>query len=119
MIVSFLQVVAALLLVVGSLFILTAAIGLLRLPDVYARMHAASKAGTVGSCVILIAAALAEMDLTLATRVLAAAIFFVITAPISAHLLARAALQAGYPMSRESNCDERTQLSHQSRAARD
>ncbi|MBS9719863.1 monovalent cation/H(+) antiporter subunit G [Tianweitania sp. BSSL-BM11] len=90
--------VAAILLLVGSIFTLTAAIGLLRLPDVYSRMHAASKVGTLGSCVILLALAVVEADLTVATRVVAAITFFIITAPISAHLLARAALTAGYPL---------------------
>ncbi|GHD06363.1 monovalent cation/H(+) antiporter subunit G [Tianweitania populi] len=94
--------IAAILLLVGSLFTLTAAIGLLRLPDVYSRMHAASKAGTLGSCVILLALAVVEADLAVATRVLAAIVFFIITAPISAHLLARAALTAGYPLWRGS-----------------
>ncbi|MCB1429979.1 MAG: monovalent cation/H(+) antiporter subunit G, partial [Nitratireductor sp.] len=40
---------AGILIIVGSFFALTAALGLVRLPDVYSRMHAASKAGTMGS----------------------------------------------------------------------
>ena len=51
------------LILVGSVFALTAAIGLLRLPDLYTRMHAASKAGTLGSCVMLIALAVYADDL--------------------------------------------------------
>ena len=100
------QILAAVLLLVGSLFTLTAALGLLRLPDVYARMHAASKAGTLGSCVILVALAVVEADVAVATRAFAAIMFFIITAPISAHLLARAALTAGYPLWEGSVCDE-------------
>ncbi|MBP0438876.1 monovalent cation/H(+) antiporter subunit G [Tianweitania sediminis] len=119
MVATALELLAAVLLVVGSLFTLTAAIGILRLPDVYSRMHAASKAGTVGSCVILIAVALVEMDAALGTRAIAAAVFFLITAPISAHLLARAALQAGYPMWRGANCDERPQLARENDGTRD
>ena len=53
----------ALLLVIGSLFSLTAAVGLLRPPDLYTRMHAASKAGTLGSCVMLLALAIHSDDL--------------------------------------------------------
>ena len=98
--------IAAVLLLTGSLFTLTAAIGLLRLPDVYSRMHAASKAGTLGSCVILLALAVVEADLAVATRVAAAIVFFIITAPISAHLLARAALTAAYPLWRGSVVNE-------------
>jgi multicomponent Na+:H+ antiporter subunit G len=99
---AFADVVAAILLLIGSIFTLSASIGLLRLPDVYSRMHAASKAGTLGSCVILLALAVVEADISVATRVVAAIIFFIITAPISAHLLARAALTAGYPLWRGS-----------------
>ena len=43
------EVVAGILVIVGAFFALVAAVGLIRLPDVYSRMHAASKAGTVGS----------------------------------------------------------------------
>ncbi len=48
--------ITALLLLVGALFALAAAIGLVRLPDLYTRMHSASKAGTVGSGLLLLAA---------------------------------------------------------------
>src|SRR5690606_16047940 len=46
----------AFLLVAGSVFSLLAAVGLLRFPDLYTRMHAASKAGTIGSGLLLFAA---------------------------------------------------------------
>lgn len=90
--------IAGLLVVTGSLFILTAAIGLIRLPDVYTRMHAASKAGTMGSCVLLLALAVSSADWSISTRALAGIVFFLITVPISAHLLARASHIAGYPL---------------------
>ena len=50
--------VTAAMLVVGGIFTFLAAVGIFRLPDVYTRMHAASKAGTVGSGLMLIAAGL-------------------------------------------------------------
>ena len=89
---------AATLIVVGALFALTASIGLLRLPDIYTRMHAASKAGTVGSCLMLIALGVHIGEFATALRVLAGVVFFLLTAPISAHLLAKAAYAAGYRM---------------------
>jgi multicomponent Na+:H+ antiporter subunit G len=88
--------VTGLLLIVGGLFTLTASLGMLRLPDLYTRMHAASKAGTLGSCVMLLALALAADDATVSTRALAGVLFFVLTVPISSHLLAKAALAAGH-----------------------
>ena len=90
------QVVGGLLLVVGAGFALIATIGLLRFPDVYTRMHAASKAGTLGSGVALIALALYSQELDVVTRAIAGVVFFLLTAPVSAHLLARAAYLAGY-----------------------
>mgnify|MGYP001766652652 CR=1 FL=1 len=90
------QVLVGLLLVVGAGFALIATIGLLRFPDVYTRMHAASKAGTLGSGVALIALALYSQELDVVTRAIAGVVFFLLTAPVSAHLLARAAYLAGY-----------------------
>ena len=87
--------IAAALVLIGSLFALTASIGLLRLPDFYTRMHAASKAGTLGSCVMLIALAVYADDLAVTLRALGGVVFFLLTAPVSAHLLAKAAHGSG------------------------
>ena len=96
MIDGLLTVLAGLSLLVGAAFALVGALGVIRFPDVYTRMHAASKAGTLGSGFCLIAVALAGSSVDVTTRAIAAVLFFVLTAPISAHLLARAGLIAGY-----------------------
>lgn len=88
--------ISAALLVIGSFFALVASIGLLRLPDVYTRMHAASKAGTMGSCLMLIALAIHATDTGTMSRALAGVAFFLLTAPVSSHLLAKAAYAVGY-----------------------
>lgn len=93
-----LAIAVSLLMVVGALFSLVAAIGLVRLPDVYSRMHAASKAGTVGSGLLLLAAGVHAGDAATLARAAAGFIFFILTAPIAAHLLAKAAHQAGFPL---------------------
>lgn len=80
---------SALLLVAGSAFALIAALGIVRLPDLLTRMHAASKAGTAGSGFLLIAAAIQLDDWQTWVKALAAIAFFVLTAPVSAHLLAK------------------------------
>lgn len=90
------DILAGLLMLVGALFALTAALGLLRLPDLYTRMHAASKAGTVGSSLLLLAIGLHALDLSVLLRVIAGIVFFLLTAPVSSHLLARAAYCVGY-----------------------
>lgn len=106
------------LLVVGAIFSLTASVGILRLPDVYTRMHAASKAGTLGSGLMLIALAVFSGDVGTITRALAGVIFFLLTAPVAAHLLARAAHAAGYDLWRHSVQDEMARASDETQDAR-
>ncbi|WP_299816661.1 monovalent cation/H(+) antiporter subunit G [uncultured Roseibium sp.] len=90
------EIISGTMLIIGALFALVASIGLIRLKDVYMRMHAASKAGTLGSGVMLLAMAVHASDLAVVTRAIAGVVFFLLTAPISAHLLAKAAYAAGY-----------------------
>ena len=99
-------ILAGLLSVAGSIFAAVAALGILRLPDLYTRMHAASKAGSVGSGMMLIALALASTDTAEVLRAIAAVAFFLLTAPISAHLLAKAAYAVGYRLWPGSVLDE-------------
>lgn len=88
--------IAGALLLIGAIFSLLAAIGILRLPDLYTRMHAASKAGTMGSGLMLVAIAVVAFDGSVILRALVGVVFLLLTTPVSAHLLARAAYVAGY-----------------------
>jgi len=101
-----LAIPVSLLMVAGSVFSVLAALGLLRLPDVYTRMHAASKAGTVASGLLLVAAGLGSQDPAILIRALAGFVFFILTAPVSAHLLARAAHLSGVPLTEASVRDD-------------
>ena len=76
----------------GSAFVLIGSIGLARLPDFYTRLHAPTKATTlgVGSLVLASALWLSDQGTTLSELLIAAFLFM--TAPVSAHLLAKAAL---------------------------
>jgi multicomponent Na+:H+ antiporter subunit G len=78
------------LLLLGSLFSLVAAIGVVRLPDLFTRMHAASKAGAVGSGLVLLAVAVVSADVGVALRAVVGFVFLLLTTPVAAHLLARA-----------------------------
>ena len=89
------QYAGAALLLAGSVFSLIAALGVLRLPDLYTRMHAASKAGAVGGSMILLAVALVSLDGVIAVRALIGIGFLLMTTPVAAHLLARAHYQSG------------------------
>ena len=94
------------LLLVGAVFALLAAIGILRLPDLYTRMHAASKAGAVGGGLILLAVALSSQDAAVALRAVIGLMFLLLTTPLAAHLLARASQLAGYEPCKETVLDE-------------
>ena len=85
------EIISALLLVLGSLFSFVAALGMLRLPDTVIRMHAATKAGTLGAGLVLIGEAFFYAELGITLRALATIIFLLLTAPVAAHLIGRAA----------------------------
>jgi len=91
-------VFAGILMLVGTAFVLVATLGLLRLPDLYTRMHAVTKAGTLGVGCILLSAAVAFGDLSVTTRAIVALLFVLFTAPVSAHMLGRAGYLGGVPM---------------------
>jgi multicomponent Na+:H+ antiporter subunit G len=89
------EVLALVLLFAGSIFTLLAAVGLGRMPDLLTRMHATSKAGTLGSGLMLLAAAVHYGEFGLASRAVAAVVFIALTAPVAAHMIARAAYLLG------------------------
>jgi len=95
MIAEILQYVAGGAVLLGATFSLLAALGILRFPDLYTRLHAATKAGLVGVGTVLLGVACASFDGAVAVRSLGGVIFLVLTSPVSAHLLARAAYAAG------------------------
>ena len=88
-------VITAALLIVGSFFCLVAAVGMLRLPDTLIRIHAATKAGTLGAGFILLAEAFAVGEPGTTLRVAAIIVFLLLTAPVAAHLIGRAAYHRG------------------------
>ncbi len=93
---------------IGAIFTLIAAIGIVRLPDVFLRMHAAAKAGTVGVISSLLALTLHFDEPAIRVRAVLIALFLCITAPIVAQVLARAALVTRTPMCPRTRCDEWT-----------
>jgi len=84
------ETIAALLLLGGAAFMMVATIGALRLPDFYTRMHAITKAGTLGIGLILVGIAVFFGDLSATTRAMAVIAFVLFTAPVSAHMIGRA-----------------------------
>jgi len=81
------------LLLVGGAFALVGSIGLMRLPDFFMRLHAPTKATTLGVGAIVVASLVhaSARDDRLALAELAISVFLFITAPVVAHLVAKAA----------------------------
>ncbi len=69
------SMLAALLLVLGTLFTLFASLGILRMPDLYTRMHAATKAGTAGLSLLLLAVALCMPEIGVISRLVGIMLF--------------------------------------------
>jgi len=91
-------VLAALFLVIGTALILLAAVGLIRLRDPLQRMHSATKAGTLGTTLLILGVLLSGDGGTPITGVLAI-VFLLFTLPIGAQLLGRATYLSGTPLS--------------------
>ena len=89
---------AALALVAGALLCLLAGAGVLRLPDVFMRLHAATKAGVVGTGLVLVGVAASEGSRATWLKVSAAILFLLATTPVAGHLLGRAAYRSGAPL---------------------
>ncbi len=88
----------AILMLVGSVFTLLAATGVLKLPDAVMRMQASAKASTLGLACLLLGAAFQLPDLSSVVRLMSLGGFLMATAPLSAHIVARATLSRGAPL---------------------
>jgi multicomponent Na+:H+ antiporter subunit G len=100
------EVVASALILAGSALALLAGIGIVRLPDVFARMHAATKPATLGLALVCVGAAITDAQVSdIAKLVLVVALQF-FTAPVGAHMVGRAAYHAGGLLDRRTVLDE-------------
>lgn len=88
-------VITAGLLLIASTLTLLASIGLLRFDTVYGRIHPVTKAITLGVVLAAVAAALQVGDPSNVAKLVLVAVFQVVTAPIAAHMVARAAHRTG------------------------
>lgn len=86
------------LILVGAAFSLLAAIGILRMPDLYTRMQSATKAGTLGVACVVLAAAVHFGNTKTTVEALLVAVSLFATAPIASLLIARAAYTIGVPL---------------------
>jgi multicomponent Na+:H+ antiporter subunit G len=91
----------------GSLFSLLAAVGVLRMPDVFTRMQASTKASTLGLGCLLLGAAVQLGDFGSFVRVASIGAFVLLTTPVAAHVIARASYVAEVPLWEGTVLDER------------
>lgn len=92
----------------GLLFFFVSGVGLIRMPDLYTRMHAGAKSTTLGSLLILIGAAFIEPQW--APKLIVLAVFTLVTNPLSSSVLARAAHHVGTdsaPMEQDAYAEHR------------
>jgi multicomponent Na+:H+ antiporter subunit G len=97
------------LFIAGATLGLLAGIGVLRMPDVFTRMQASTKASTLGLGCLLAGVALRNPELSFAVRAAVIAAFMLLTTAVSAHVIARAAARTGVPIWKGTMVDERPQ----------
>ena len=100
------EILVAVLIGLGSVAVLLASVGIVRMPDLFARMQASSKAATLGAIFILGGSALFFVDVALAVRALLIALFLALTTPVGAHMIARAGYRSGARMADPGARDE-------------
>jgi multicomponent Na+:H+ antiporter subunit G len=88
---TFVEIITLICALIGVGFMVLSSVGMLRMPDLYTRIHAAAKAGTVGIIFILLGVAVHSRDVLTAAKMIALIGFFLLTAPVASHMIDRAA----------------------------
>ena len=97
------ELIGSLFILAGAVFLFSAGLGLLRMPDVFTRIQAGTKASTLGNLLILVGLAFYHPDWTL--KVLLVAYLVLMTNPVSSHALTRAAYLIRTPMAPSTRSD--------------
>lgn len=100
------DLIVAACLLAGGFFLFVAGLGILRLPDVLIRMHASTKAGTLGVGLVFGTAALYFRNAAETAIAGLTIVFLLVTAPVAAHAIARAAYRMNVPLSDRTHLDE-------------
>jgi multicomponent Na+:H+ antiporter subunit G len=102
----FLEIVSSVFIIAGVAFMIISVVGIIRLPDFYIRMSAITKASTLGIGLILIGIGIYFNEPLLAGKVLIIILFMLLTSPVSAHIIARAAFKDRVPLWKKTFIDE-------------
>ncbi|MDX1654201.1 MAG: monovalent cation/H(+) antiporter subunit G [Candidatus Competibacteraceae bacterium] len=101
-----LQWLALLAMGAGVLLMLIAGLGILRMPDLYLRLHCATKSATLGVGLLVVGVALWRNEYPVWVRCLVVIVFLLLTSPVGAQMIGRAAHRARVPMARETLSDD-------------
>ncbi|WP_292294200.1 monovalent cation/H(+) antiporter subunit G [Marivita sp.] len=102
------DLIAGSLIILGGLFAVIGALGLVRMPDVLIRMHASTKIGTLSTGLILAGCAVVFATPEIIIRVIAIVLFILLTAPIGAHMMGRSVLSTGVPLWKNEDIEPET-----------
>lgn len=100
------------LIIAGATLAMLAGVGVLRMPDVFTRMQASTKASTLGLGCLLAGVALQNPEFSFAVRAVTIAAFMLLTTAVAAHVIARAAARSGARLWDGTLVDERPEHPH-------
>lgn len=100
------ETIGVFFIIIGIVFNFFGCLGLVRLPDVYNRLQASTKSVTLGTCSILFGLFLFKGFSAAGIKAILCILFVVLTAPVSAHALARGAHKSGVKLWAKSVCDK-------------
>jgi len=100
------EIISGIVILIGAFFILISAIGLIRMPDLFTRMSATTKASTLGVGLVLLGTALFWQDIGISARAIIIVTFLFLTAPVAAHIIGRAAYFDKVPLWDKTQVDE-------------
>jgi multicomponent Na+:H+ antiporter subunit G len=100
------EILVGLLAIVGALFGAVAAIGIVRMPDLYTRMQSATKAGSLGVACVVLAAAIHFRDAIASVEAALIIAFLFGTAPVASILIGQAAYSIGVPLWQQTSRDD-------------
>ena len=111
------EIIVSIFILIGVFFTLLSSIGVLRLPDVYSRVHAGGKSSTFGVIFLMIGAFLYFLPEGIVNvKILLAILFVFITAPLSALVISRSAYRIGVPLEKNSVQDDLKEAYHEKKS---
>lgn len=103
---NLIPLISTFLIFAGAFFVLVGSIGLLRMPDLFLRMSAATKASTLGAGLVLLGTAVYFGQLGITTRAIATIFFLLLTGPVAAHMIAKASYSDGIQLWERTQFDD-------------